>query len=66
MAIGRKNRLFADSKASKRRAATIYAVIETAKLNGVEPQVYVGDIVKKITSGWLASALTVKVHGRSP
>jgi len=35
IAIGRKNWLFAGSKAGGERAAAIYSVIETAKLNGV-------------------------------
>lgn len=38
IAIGRKNWLFAGSKAGGERAAAIYTVIETCKLNGVEPQ----------------------------
>ena len=38
IAIGRKNWVFAGSKAGGERAAGIYSVIETAKLNGVEPQ----------------------------
>src|SRR3546814_7037209 len=38
IAIGRKNWLFAGSKAGGERAAAIYSVIETAKLNGVEPR----------------------------
>ena len=35
IAIGRKNWLFAGSIAGGERAAAIYSVIETAKLNGV-------------------------------
>jgi len=33
----------------------IYSVIETAKLNGVEPQAYIADVIGKIASGWPAS-----------
>ena len=40
VAIGRKNWLFAGSRAGGERAAAIYSVIETAKLNGIEPQAY--------------------------
>ena len=40
VALGRKNWLFAGSKAGGDRAAAIYSVIETAKLNGLEPQAY--------------------------
>jgi transposase len=55
VAIGRKNWLFAGSKAGGERAAAIYSVIETAKLNGVEPQAYIADVIEKIASGWPAS-----------
>ena len=55
IAIGRKNWLFAGSKAGGERAAAIYSVIETAKLNGIEPQAYIADVIEKIASGWPAS-----------
>jgi len=55
IAIGRKNWLFAGSKAGGERAAAIYSVIETAKLNGVEPQAYIADVIEKIASGWPAA-----------
>ena len=55
VAIGRKNWLFAGSKAGGERAAAIYSVIETAKLNGIEPQAYIADVIAKIASGWPAS-----------
>ena len=55
IAIGRKNWLFAGSKAGGERAAAIYSVIETCKLNNVEPQAYIADIIEKIASGWPAS-----------
>ena len=55
IAIGRKNWLFAGSKVGGERAAAIYSVIETAKLNGVEPQAYIADVIEKIVSGWPAS-----------
>jgi transposase len=37
VALGRKNWLFADSKAGGNRAAAIYSIIGTAKRNGLEP-----------------------------
>lgn len=55
IAIGRKNWLFAGSKAGGERAAAIYSVIETCKLNGVEPQAYIADVIEKIASDWPAS-----------
>lgn len=55
VAIGRKNWLFAGSRAGGERAAALYSVIETAKLNGLEPQAYIADVIEKIASGWPAS-----------
>ncbi|MAW99217.1 MAG: IS66 family transposase [Sphingomonas sp.] len=55
VAIGRKNWLFAGSKAGGERAAAIYSVIETCKLNGIEPQAYIADVIEKIATGWPAS-----------
>jgi len=55
VAIGRKNWLFAGSRVGGERAAAIYSVIETAKLNGIEPQPYIADIIEKVASGWPAS-----------
>jgi hypothetical protein len=55
VALGRKNWLFAGSKAGGDRAAAIYSVIETGKLNGLEPQAYIADVIAKIASNWPAS-----------
>ena len=38
VAIGRKNYLFAGFDAGGRRAAAMYSLIESAKLNGLNPQ----------------------------
>jgi transposase len=48
VAIGRKNYLFAGSDAGGRRAAAMYSLIESAKLNGVNPQHYLGDVLARI------------------
>jgi hypothetical protein len=37
VALGRKNWLFASSDSGGERAAAIYSLIETAKLNGLDP-----------------------------
>ena len=55
VAVGRKNWLFAGSKAGGERAAAIYSVIETCKLNGVEPQAFIADVIEKIAGDWPAS-----------
>src|ERR1700756_931166 len=48
VAIGRKNYLFAGSDAGGRRAAAMYSLIETAKLNGVDPQAYLTHLLTRI------------------
>lgn len=48
VAIGRKNYLFAGSDARGRRAAALYSLIETAKLNDLNPQHYLADMLARI------------------
>lgn len=48
VALGRKNYLFMGSDAGGERAAAIYSLIESAKLNGVEPQAYLTDVLSRI------------------
>jgi transposase len=48
VALGRKNYLFAGSDAGGERAATIYSLIETAKLNGLDPEAYLHDVLARI------------------
>jgi len=46
VAIGRKNYLFTGNDAGGERAAAFYTLIETCKLNGVEPFTYLSVIVQ--------------------
>ncbi|HEX5326644.1 MAG TPA: IS66 family transposase [Acetobacteraceae bacterium] len=48
VAIGRKNWLFAGSDAGGRHAAAMYSLIESAKLNGINPQHYLADVLARI------------------
>jgi hypothetical protein len=48
VAIGRKNYLFAGSDAGGRRAAALYSLIESAKLNGLNTQHYLADVLARI------------------
>lgn len=48
VAIGRKNYLFAGSDSGGERAAAIYSLIGTAKLNGIDPQAYLREVLAKI------------------
>ena len=48
VAIGRKNWMFAGSDDGGRRAAIAYTVIETAKMNGLDPEAYLRDTITRI------------------
>ena len=48
LAIGRKNWLFAGSDTGGQRAAAIYSLIETAKLNAINPEAWLADILPRI------------------
>ena len=48
IALGRKNYLFAGSDTGGTRAAAIYSLIETAKLNAIDPEAYLRDILGRI------------------
>ena len=48
VAIGRKNYLFAGSDAGGERAAIAYTLIETARINGVDPQAWLADVLSRI------------------
>ncbi len=48
IAVGRNNWTFAGSDAGGRRAAAIYTLIETAKLNNVDPQAWLADTLARL------------------
>ena len=48
IAIGRKNWLFAGSDRGGERAAAMYTLIATAKLNNVDPQAWLADVLRRI------------------
>lgn len=48
LALGRKNYLFMGSEGGGRSAAIAYTLIETAKLNGVDPQAWLADVLGRI------------------
>jgi transposase len=55
VAVGRRNWLFAGSRAGGERAAAIYTVIQTCKANGVDPQADIADVIAKVAGDWPAS-----------
>jgi transposase len=48
VALGRKNNLFAGSDAGGERAAAIYSLIGTSKLNGLDPEAYLRNVLFRI------------------
>jgi transposase len=48
VALGRKNYLFAGSDAGGERAAAIYSLLGSAKLNGIDPEKYLSSVLRRI------------------
>ena len=48
VALGRKAWLFAGSDRGGERAAAVYTLIATAKLNGVDPRAWLADVLRRI------------------
>jgi hypothetical protein len=51
IALGRRNWLFAGSNSGGERAAAMYSILQTAKLNGVNPEAYLTDTLVRIADG---------------
>ena len=52
IALGRKNWLFAGSDRGGKSAAIAYTLIETAKLNGIDPHAWLTLTLERIAAGW--------------
>ena len=50
IALGRKSWLFCGSDRGGQRAAAMYSLIVTAKMNGVDPQAWLTDVLSRIAS----------------
>ena len=48
VAVGRRNWTFAGSDRGGERAAAIYTLIESTKLNGVDPQAWLADVLARL------------------
>jgi len=48
--IGRKNYMFAGSEAGAWRAAIIYSLVASCKLNGHDPFAYFRDVLEKVST----------------
>jgi transposase len=76
IALGRKNSLFAGSDGGARHWAMVASLVATVKLNGVEPQAWLTDVLERMVSGrtkahelerllpwaWKAERLSAAVH----
>ena len=51
IALGRKNSLFAGSTDGARHWAMVASLVATAKLNGVEPQAWLSDVLERMVAG---------------
>ena len=52
LVLSRKNALFASGDDGGRRWADLASLVETCKLNGVNPQVYLTDLLTRLVNGW--------------
>lgn len=51
IALNRKNALFAGSDGGAEHWAVIASLVETCKLNAIDPQAYLGDVIARIVAG---------------
>lgn len=57
VALGRKNFLFAGSDKGAHRLATVYTVLGTCHMHGVDPLAYLTDVIAKLQNDWPMSRL---------
>jgi hypothetical protein len=55
--LNRKNALFAGHDEGAENWACVASLIETCKLNDVEPQAYIADVLDKLVNLWPASRI---------
>jgi transposase len=48
IAVGRRNWTFAGSDAGGQRAAAVYTLVETCKLNDIDPQAWLADVIARL------------------
>ena len=57
LALTRKNSLFAGSEGGAEHWAVLASLVATCKLNDVEPQAYIEDVITRLVNGHLQSRL---------
>ena len=57
IALNRKNALFAGCDEGAEAWACVASLIETCRLNGVDPEAYLADVLEKLVNGWPAARI---------
>lgn len=65
-ALGRKNWLFAGSLRSGQRAANVMSLIQSAKINGLDPQAYLRDVLERLPTLMYSEIDSLLPHNWSP
>ncbi|OFE42744.1 hypothetical protein BJN41_12585 [Acinetobacter towneri] len=65
-AQGRKNWLFAGSLRSGQRAANIMTLIQSEKLNGLDPYAYLSDVLKRLPTQKMSQIEELLPHKWKP
>jgi len=65
-ALGRKNWLFAGSQRSGQRAANVMSLIQSAKINGLDPQAYLRDVLERLPTTKYSDIESLLPHNWSP
>jgi transposase len=55
--LSRKNALFASGDDGGERWACIASLVETCKMNGVDPQRYFADVLTRLVNGWMENRI---------
>ena len=57
LALNRKNALFAGHDEGAANWACIASLVETCKLNGIDPEAYIADVLVKLVNLWPADRI---------
>ena len=76
LVLGRKNWLFAGSDTGGNRAAAVASLVATARMNGLDPEAYLRDVLERIADHpvarvadflpWNLRRSTAPAHGQPP
>ena len=70
IAVGRKNYLFTGSNSGGDRAAAIYTIVRPPRLNGMNPETYLNDVLTRIADGHpinrIAELMPWRLAGTAP